>query len=79
MNFTGWCREGYWSIGTLLNGKNGRTVNLAKFLVHKPQEGDRAKQALNQMLDSLALTSSPLKATAKVDGYVIPVFMESHV
>jgi hypothetical protein len=36
--FSGWCREGFWSEGRLLRGKDGRTVNISKFLRHSPQE-----------------------------------------
>ena len=73
--FSGWCREGYWSNGTLLNGRDGRTVNLVKFLCQRPQEAPRATQVLKRIMDSAKLTAEPRKPPE----LEIPVFMESHL
>ena len=85
--FNGWCREGFWSNGTLLNGRDGRTVNLTKFL-QRPQETRKA--SLNLSIPTIGYAfvleaENRPSAQGVTSGnctnasYEIPVFMESHI
>ena len=60
--FTGWTREGYWFNGQLLRGKEGRAVNITKYLAGKPYKAPEATQ--RQLADSNALASKPLPETS---------------
>ena len=50
--FTGWTREGFWDRGQLLRGKEGRPVNITKYLAQKPQEARRATQGRMEYSDA---------------------------
>lgn len=72
--FYGWCREGYWSNGSLLKGKEGRVVNLTKFLHQRPQAPRAPQTHLQPAIGPEFVLELPSKFL-----YEIPVFMESHL
>jgi len=73
--FSGWCREGYWSRGVLLKGKEARAVNLDKFLCQAPYKRAQATQSAHRYSPAHQAAARALEPI-NVLGIEIPVFSE---